>query len=132
MMNSPEKRRLLKVALLQAASHPWPDAGYAIDTEILLGVLASDIRLGIRSLRDYCVGLGIDFVMPTSRVPDTPSLASITTPVYIKFNSKTELCYVTLYSGRDRGVLVNLGMQQFGHLPLGIFDEDMKAEGPRI
>lgn len=29
--------------------------------EVLLGVLASDVRLAVRSLRDYCQALGLPF-----------------------------------------------------------------------
>ena len=34
-----------------------------------------------------------------------------------------QVCYLTLYQGRDRGVLVQLGALQLGHFPLGFFDE---------
>ena len=93
-----------------------------------MGVVASDIRLGVRSLRDYCDALGLEFVMPTSRIPNAPSLPMIKTPVYIKLNSKTGLCYVTAYDGRDRGVLVNFGTEQIGHLPLGLHDENQEKK----
>jgi hypothetical protein len=128
MIGSREKRQALRDALLLAASHPWPEAGYSLDSEILLGVLASDVRLGVRSLRDYCAALNLDFILPTSRIPNAPTLPSIQSSVYIKYNSKSGLCYVTAYEGRDRGVLVNLGTVQIGHIPLGIFDEEQKRE----
>jgi hypothetical protein len=32
---------------------------------------------------------------------------------------------MTGYSGRDRGVLLQLGQQQLGHFPLGLFDESV-------
>ena len=92
----------------------------------MLGIVASDIRLAVRSLRDYSMALGLDFILPTSRIASAPTLPSIKTSVYIKYNSKTKLCYVTGYEGRDRGVLVTLGTAQVGHLPLGMFDEEMK------
>lgn len=50
--------------------------------------------------------------------------------VYIKYNSRTGLCYVTQYQGRDRGVLLQLGQSQVGHLPLGIWDEEMRRDPP--
>ncbi|KAL4529992.1 hypothetical protein Ndes2437B_g08479 [Nannochloris sp. 'desiccata'] len=128
MLSSCEKRRALRNALLLAAAHPWPPAGYSLESEILLGVLASDIRLGVRSLRDYCAALGLEFILPTSRINNSPTLPSIQTSVYIKYNSKSGLCYVTAYEGKDRGVLVQLGGDQFGHLPLGIWDELQEKE----
>jgi Domain of unknown function (DUF1824) len=123
MMSSREKRQALRDALLLAAANPWPAAGYSLDSEILLGVLASDVRLGVRSLRDYSAALNLEFILPTSRIPNAPTLPSIHSSVYIKYNSKSGLCYVTAYEGRDRGVLVNLGTEQIGHLPLGLHDE---------
>jgi len=128
MLSSSERRQTLRDALLVAAAHPWPAAGYSSESGILLGILASDIRLGVRSLRDYCAALGLKFILPTSRIDKFPTLASIQTSVYIKYNSKSGLCYVTAYEGRYRGVLVQLGAEQFGHLPLGIFDELQEKE----
>lgn len=126
MLSSLENRQALRNALLLVAAHPWAPAGYTSDTGVLLGVVASDVRLGVRSLRDYCDALGLNFVMPTSRVPNAPTLPMIRTPVYIKLNSKTGLSYVSTYDGRDRGVLINFGTEQIGHLPLGLHDEKLE------
>lgn len=41
-----------------------------------------------------------------------------------------QVCYVSQYTGRDRGVLVQLGQLQFGHFPLGFFDEAMSKPPP--
>lgn len=41
-----------------------------------------------------------------------------------------QLCYVSRYDGRDRGVLLQLGQVQLGHFPLGFFDEDMAKPPP--
>ena len=60
-------------------------------------------------------------------VAATPAIAG---PVYLKCNSATGLCYASQYDGRDRGVLVQLGQRQLGHLPLGLFDEGMTRPPP--
>ena len=36
--------------------------------QILIGVLASEIRLAVRALRDYTQALGVPFRVPASRV----------------------------------------------------------------
>lgn len=133
MLNSYENRQALRAALLKARATPWPAAGYIpSDNNIILGVLASDIRFGVRSLRDYCTALDISFVIPESRIPGSPSVPAITGPVYIKLNARSQLCYVTLHSGRDRGVLVTLGSEQLGHFPLGMHDEKMTTPPPSL
>ena len=52
--------------------------------------------------------------------------------MYIKHNASTGVCYVSQYEGRDRGVLVQLGQRQVGHLPLGLLDEDMSSPAPQL
>jgi hypothetical protein len=86
----------------------------------------------MRALRDYTEALGTPFYAPESRVPGQPHPALIPGGVYVKYNSRTGLCYVTAYSGRDRGVLVQLAQKQVGHFPLGLFDEGMEKEAPKI
>lgn len=131
MLNSPNSRTLLKNALLNAIKHPYTPAAWNPTTpDILLGVLSSDIRLAVRSLRDYCKALEIPFIPPESRVPGVEASPMITGGVYIKYNFKSRSCNATRYEGRDRGVLVTLGQEQIGHLPLGLFDEDMKEAPP--
>ena len=116
------------------AAHPpagWdPDA--AAQPEVLLGVLSGDVRLAVRALRDWCAALGLPYTVPESRAAGAPNVAAIRGPAYIKFNSATRLCYATAYNGRDRGVLLQLGQQQLGHLPLGLFDEGMAAPPPAL
>ena len=68
--------------------------------------------------------------MPESRVPGVAAAPAVTGPVYLKYNSASGLCYCTQYEGRDRGVLVQLGQEQLGHLPLGLHDESMS--GPPV
>lgn len=98
--------------------------------EVLLGVVASDVRLALRALRDYSAALGLPAATPESRVPGHPALPSIAGPVFVKYNSATGLCYASRYEGRDRGVLVQLGQAQVGHLPLGLLDEAMANPPP--
>jgi hypothetical protein len=136
MLSSSETRQALRQALLTVASAPWPPANWtpgrhadANASGVLLGVIASDVRLAVRSLRDYCEALGVPFVAPESRIANVTALPQVTGPVYIKYNSKSGVCYVSRYDGRDRGVLVQFGSMQIGHLPLGLLDEP-KAKPP--
>ncbi len=43
-------------------------------------------------------------------------------PVYCKWNGALQNCYVSPLTGKDRGVLLQLGGAQLGHFPLGLFD----------
>jgi hypothetical protein len=44
-----------------------------------------------------------------------------------------QLCYISLYQGRDRGVLLQLGQGELlGHFPLGLFDEAMANPEPSL
>jgi hypothetical protein len=47
-------------------------------------------------------------------------------------NTKHHLkaCYASAYAGRDSGVLLQLGAAQFGHFPLGLWDEQKAAPPP--
>lgn len=36
--------------------------------QILIGVVSSDVRLAVRSLRDYVSALGLPYVLPQSKV----------------------------------------------------------------
>ncbi len=42
----------------------------------------------------------------------------------------SQVCYVSRYDGKDRGVLIQLGQLQLGHFPLGFFDEAMSKPPP--
>ena len=58
------------VETVQALSHWLPNKvkidAYAL--QILIGILASDIRLAIRSLQEYCAALKLQYVTPENRV----------------------------------------------------------------
>jgi hypothetical protein len=44
-----------------------------------------------------------------------------------------QLCYLSQYSGSERGVLVQMGPgPMFGHFPLGLFDEGMTKPAPTL
>lgn len=135
LLDSPAKRQQLRDALLIAASNSYPELGWVhdADPEVLLGIMASDIRVAVRCLRDYCQALGLSFLLPTSRVPGVTAIPAIQGPVFVKYNSRTGLCYASLYEGRDRGVLISLGQApQVGHLPLGLHDEGLKRPPPAL
>lgn len=130
-----DNRQALRQALLTVASQPWPQASYSPEQEnrnILIGIMSSDVRLAVRSLRDYCDALDLPFLLPESAIKTAPLLTAIQCPVYIKYNLQSRKCYVTAYQGRDRGVLVNFGLEQVGHLPLGLWDESMVKAPPTV
>lgn len=122
-------RERLRQALKVVYSNQYAEAGWspAAEAEVLLGIVASDSRLAVRALRDWCEALGLEYTKPTSRAE---SIASLRGPVYVKYNSRTKLCYMSPYAGRDRGVLLQLAQAQFGHFPLGLFDETMSKPPP--
>jgi len=136
MLDSVEGRSTLREALLLLASIPCASIGWspAVEegrtSEILIAVLASDVRLALRSLRDYCAAFNVPYVVPEPRVPNITSLPAIRRPVYIKYNSVSKVCYASLYDGKDRGVLLQLGSEQLGHFPLGLLDEAMARPPP--
>lgn len=131
---TPAQRDGLRRALLAvyASANPaegWPGAGAQPPPDVLLGLLSSDVRLAARALRDWTAGLGLPYVAPVSRIDGGGPLAAVRGGVYLKYNARARMAYVTMYEGQDRGVLVQLGQAQLGHFPLGLFDE---PRGPPI
>ncbi|KAI8463525.1 MAG: hypothetical protein J3K34DRAFT_143479 [Monoraphidium minutum] len=124
-LGSADERARLRDALLVAYAEPWPEGGWAPqpDAEVLLGLVAGDARAAVRALRDWCGALGLDYKLPESKVPGAESLGAVQGSVYVKYNSRSQVCYLTGYQGRDRGVLIQLGGLQLGHFPLGFWDE---------
>jgi hypothetical protein len=158
MVATKAARDKLRAAVLLAYSSPHPPANWmsAEETGLLMGITASEARLAVRALRDWCQALDVPFFLPDVRSSDgssstsssgsegptadasnaTPSssssLAAVRGPVYLKYNSKTALCYVTPFRGNDKGVLVQLGQVQVGFLPLGLWDEGMTQPPPAV
>ena len=70
-LDSASERQHLRDALETVAQHPLPGIGWdpgAAERDLLVGVLASDVRLAVRALRDWTQALHVPFVVPTSRV----------------------------------------------------------------
>ncbi|PNW78776.1 hypothetical protein CHLRE_09g389801v5 [Chlamydomonas reinhardtii] len=133
-LSSAASRQRLREALKLAYSDPsvpagWLGAGHP-DVEVLLGVVASDVKFAARAYRDWCEELQLELVKPDSRVDGVVDAMQVRGGVYLKYNSKTKLCYVSRYDGKDRGVLIQLGQLQLGHFPLGFFDEAMSKPPP--
>ncbi len=84
---------------------------------------------GVRVPVDQCV---VSALCCTVQVPGVESVASIQGVVYIKYNSVSQVCYVSPYLGQERGVLLQLGHEQLGHFPLGLFDENMTNPPPEL
>lgn len=103
---------------------------------VLLGILSSDIRLALRSLRDYTQAMGVAYVLPEYIGQDGTVDASVALPalrgaVYVRYRAlpaSAPQCTVSRYQDKDRGVLVNFGTMQVGHLPLGLLDEDKRND----
>jgi hypothetical protein len=138
-----ESREELKSAFCTAIQTRNDAIGWngPASSTVLLGILSSDIRMALRSLRDYTEALGVEYVLPEyvdidGRRDSTMPLPSIQGAVYLRYRavparpheeqseSISPQCTVTKYNGPDRGVLVNFGTMQVGHLPLGLLDPD--------
>lgn len=88
----------------------------------ILGVCADTTEQGIKALKTYATALGYEV---------NKNLAPIDGSVYIKFNPKTNLCYLNPYIGEHRGVLVSCQSanedginEMYGHLPLDLFTSE--------
>lgn len=128
-------RSRLREALMLAYQHPNTEESWnpALNPEVLLGIVASESRLAIRALRDWCQALELEYVQPDCKVMGVSSIAGVRGAVYIKYNSQSKVCYLTQYKGTDRGVLVQLGPGRLlGHFPLGFFDEQMRNPEPTV
>ncbi|WIA31812.1 hypothetical protein OEZ86_002679 [Tetradesmus obliquus] len=134
-LGSASGRAQLRDALMLVYSQPCVEEAWACEPppDVLMGVVASDSRLGVRALRDWCEALGLPYLQPENRVQGAASIAAVQGAVYLKYNSRTQLCYISLYQGRDRGVLLQLGQGELlGHFPLGLFDEAMAKPAPSL
>eukprot|EP00897_Mesotaenium_endlicherianum_P003099 jgi/Mesen1/2817/ME000172S01967 len=88
----------------------------------LLGVCANDATSGIASLREWTHALECPMSEPkVMEGSEKPEALDVGAPVYIKYNARTTESYVTPYQGSYRGVIIQLGQRQVGHLPLDLF-----------
>lgn len=85
----------------------------------ILGICADTAEQGMLALKSYADALGYE--------PNL-NIGAIAGPIYIKFNPKTNLCYIDSYQGNHRGVLVSCQSaydgginEMYGHLPLDLF-----------
>eukprot|EP00879_Flechtneria_rotunda_P008589 GHRR01009000.1.p1 GENE.GHRR01009000.1~~GHRR01009000.1.p1 ORF type:complete len:219 (+),score=48.57 GHRR01009000.1:378-1034(+) len=132
-LGTANSRAELRDALLLVYAKPCIEESWnpALDSEVLLGIVASEARLAVRGLRDWCQAFNLPFVQPDCKVAGASSIARVKGAVYIKYNSKSKVCYLSQYQGADKGVLVQLGPGQLlGHFPLGFFDEAMSNPKP--
>jgi hypothetical protein len=53
-------------------------------------------------------------------------------PVPPRWCPALQSCYVSAYLGRERGVLLQLGSEQLGTFPLGLWDEEQRAPPPTL
>lgn len=87
----------------------------------IFGICADSTTQAAAALKDYLTALGYE---------DTPQVANMSGPVYVKYNPKTGRCHTELYTGTHRGVLVSCQSAYdgdvnatFGHLPLELFSD---------
>lgn len=162
-VDTPEKRARLRDALMTVYRQPAPsESGYGwagvaeavaagdatTPADVIVGVTASDARVAVRALRDWCAALGLPYVQPEVRLGGRPAAAggggdggnntATTTPtplaalppgpVYVKYAPAGGVCYASPYTGPDRGVLLQLGQAPLlGHFPLGLMDASAAA-----
>lgn len=92
LLASTVARERLRRALSRVYTAPCPTEGWdpgAAAPEVLLGVTASDSRLAVRALRDWCSALGLTYVPPTCKVPGVAGIGAVQGAVYIKYNSRS-------------------------------------------
>lgn len=65
-------------AVQLAYLHPCAEESWSPSPspEVLLGVVASEARLAVRALRDWCQALGLQYVQPDCKVRKTPAAAA--------------------------------------------------------
>lgn len=58
------------VACLQGPAEPSGNDPEGTPTHplVMIGLMASDVRMGVRAMRDYCQALGLPYTTPQSRV----------------------------------------------------------------
>jgi Domain of unknown function (DUF1824) len=87
-------RDRLRSALSRVYTTPCPAEGWNpgdVAPEVLLGVTASDARLAVRALRDWCSALALPYTPPTCKVPGVAGIGAVQGAVYIKFNSRSQV-----------------------------------------
>jgi Domain of unknown function (DUF1824) len=89
----------------------------------ILGICAQNAAEGLQALNEYSQALGYE---------PPRDLESIEGSVYIKFNPNIGLRYMSVYEGKERGVLVSCQSpnsdginEMYGHLPLNLFVIEM-------
>jgi Domain of unknown function (DUF1824) len=112
---------LVRQAVLVVADH----SDYQI-----LGICADGVAAAEAALTGYGRSLGYDLSPLLPLAQHNPAAASITGPLYVKYNPKLGRCHVDRYIGEHRGVLVSCQSaydgdinETFGHLPLDLFTE---------
>lgn len=87
-----------------------------------LGICADTASEGLSALSSYVQALGYEVTINQADV------ASLISPVYIKFNGQRQTYYLDSYTGTYRGVLISCQSLQneslngtYGHLPLDLF-----------
>ncbi|MCO5612218.1 hypothetical protein L7F22_066481 [Adiantum nelumboides] len=86
----------------------------------LLGICANNCKEALTVMQQWTTALGCEFCRP--QVMETKhDLNSVPGPVYIKYNAHAKTSYLQSYTGRFRGVIVQIGQKQVGHLPLSLF-----------
>lgn len=124
---------------------------------LVVAVLASSHELACRALRDYLELFGLPYCPPSPRIAAAAGGAG---GVFVKVSASSLVALAAQagggerlgeataepsssrsplqppraspYAGKDRGVLLTLGDTQFGHLPLGLLDEEREKPAPAL
>ncbi|MFZ4665337.1 MAG: DUF1824 family protein [Prochlorotrichaceae cyanobacterium] len=109
---SDEEKQALRQAISQVVQlSEWQNIGICADT----------IPQALQALVAYLTGLGANCI------PEMPTDISVSTAIYLKYNSQKQSYYIDSYKGEYRGVLLSCqGSEEvvgtYGYFPLDLFD----------
>jgi hypothetical protein len=69
LRDSKSQRERIRFALQRVMAEPNAEAGWSPQNpEVLIGIVTSDVRLGVRALRDWAQAFNADYIIPEVRV----------------------------------------------------------------
>lgn len=128
---SAEQRELLEQSLLMVNQHPYQAEGWnpaAEPSTLIISVLSGNIRMALAAMRNFTSALGVDWVEPDVEVPGVERVSQIQGAVFLKFRVGARAASITELKGSSyRGVLLQIGLRNIGHLPLALFQNQRNS-----